>query len=199
MSGWRTTLILVLLGAGLGTWVWLDLRERPALNEENFAYPILRDLPDKEVTRIELDRPSKEDPAQRERIVLEKQGKSWVLLEPVQGPASELIAVQLIDQLCGNWASEYLPAEGNLEKFGLGPHAARVKLIHPKGQPVVLIGRSSALNDSTYAMKEGAAKVALMERGFERPFRAPLSEFQANLTKVEPAKTPAPDAEKHPE
>jgi len=193
MSGWRTTLILVLLGAGLGTWVWLDLRKRSVLDEGSFAYPILKDLPDKDVTRIELDRSTKADPAKRERIVIEKQGKNWVLLEPVQGPAAPLLVAQLIDQLCGNWANEYLPAEGNLEKFGLGPNALRVKLFHPQGQPVVLIGRSAALKDSIYAMQEGAAKVALMEHGFEQPFRAPLEEFQAQSAKVPSVNFPMPD------
>ncbi|MCW8130957.1 MAG: hypothetical protein KIS92_11445 [Planctomycetota bacterium] len=186
MSPGKTTLILLALALALGGWAVYDMNTKPKLDEESFAWPLLRDFPVKEVTRIEIRReiPHPAGPLTRETLVFEKDGKAWRMLEPLQGEADATRVEGLMELGTSMWPSNLVEAGKDLEPYGLGATATRLTLIHPQGRGTILAGKISNLYSRVYAMKEGDARVGLMDPGFSAPLAVPAEQF---LKKHQPA------------
>lgn len=189
MSPGKTTLILLALALPLGAWVVYDMNTKPKLDEESFAWPLLRDFPVKEVTRIEIGREIAQPtgPLKREKLVFERDGQSWRMTEPLQGEADLHKIEGLLDMGTAMWPSNLVEAGKDLDTYGLGASATRLVLTHPKGQGTILVGKASGLYNRIYAMKEGDARIGLMDPGFSAPLAAPA---QSYLKQQQGSKTP---------
>lgn len=170
MSAGKTTLVLIALAIGLGAFVIWDFNRRAKIDDENFAWPLLRDFPAKDVSRIEIERELAvpQGPLKRERLVFEREGKAWRMVEPLKGEADLVIMDGLIEMATSKWPHELIALPANREEFGLDSDVTRLRLIHPKGTGTILIGKASPVGGAVYAMEEGGKRVGLMDPGFDR-------------------------------
>lgn len=176
MNPTRTTLLLLAIAIGLGTWVWFDLRNKPGLSEDSYAWPLLRDFPADKVTRIELERPGKD--GTREKLAFEREDKAWMMLEPLHEPAAGHVMQTFIEQ-CTSMPPQVQVAAENLESYGLGAGATRLTLVHPGGTGRILVGKTSNIGGTVYAMAEGAPKAGMMDAGFEKTLSMPAERYLA--------------------
>lgn len=189
MSPTRTTLLLLAIAIGLGVWVWFDLKNKPGLDDDSYAWPLLRDFPADKVTRIELDRPGKT--GNREKLVFERDGKDWRMLEPLQEPAAGHVMQTFVEQ-CTSMPPQVQIAAENLASYGLDAGATRLTLIHPGGAGRILVGRTSNIGGTVYAMAEGAPKAGMMDAGFEKTLSMSVERYLArnNPNPRQPATQP---------
>ncbi|MBI3829273.1 MAG: DUF4340 domain-containing protein [Planctomycetes bacterium] len=179
MSAGKTTLLLIALAIGLGAYVVYDFNHKAKIDDESFAWPLLRDFPAKDVTRIEIERELAvpRGPLKRERLVFEKDGKTWRMLEPLKGEAELLAINNLIEMASSMWPHHLLGLPANLDEYGLDANVTRLTLIHPQGSGTVLIGKASAVGGAVYAMQAGGKRVGLMDAGYDRTARQAAEKF----------------------
>ncbi len=136
---WKTTLLLViLLGAGAGAWVWHD--RKPAADTSSNSLAMLKDVVDPaRITRIEVLR------GKEPRFMLEKNGDEWSL--PGRWPVRAMEAEQYLKALAAlqsRFVPETIEASADLAKLGLGDDALVVKIKADGKDRVLRIGEDPA-------------------------------------------------------
>jgi hypothetical protein len=115
MKRTHLNLLLLVAVAGLGAGVYFGQKK------EEPAVPLTALTPDT-LTRIALEHPG------HPKLVLEKQGKAWKIVEPVKADTDEL-EVSALTNLATLGAKRKLPlAEVKLAELGLAPPAYRITL-----------------------------------------------------------------------
>lgn len=174
--GRKETLGLVLLCAGLGAWVWWDVRQK---HDPNLAFPLLRVSPE-EISRIEIERGVSRPGASpgRERIVLQKDGLTWHILEPLWDLAEPTAVTETADKPCSSWPVAYLDPPVDAARYGIGAESLRVTLTHPNGQASFRVGLGFEAQQKFYVQVEGEARVAVLPEDIAQPYLKPVDKYR---------------------
>jgi len=153
-----STLVVVLLAAALGGYVYYSEVRHPTPKPEEGASKPLYKFESGDVTSITLTRLGESAP-----IILERQTQGWVLTSPVKTRADQNGVETLASSLAHAASSRTLPADPKrLKEYGLEPPAATVEIHLKKGQTEKLeLGAKDFSGMAVYA-REGDAKDLLL-------------------------------------
>ncbi len=148
----RTTLLLALVLAGLGTYLYfVELPQEAAQTE---AKSLLRFDKDK-VSKIELAYPDR-------RITLAKSAGEWKIAEPIEAEADPTAVSNLINALASAEVTQSYDNPGaDLAPYGLDKPSATVSLTLEDNSrlPQIKIGKKASVGYSTYVAKGDDPKV----------------------------------------
>jgi hypothetical protein len=140
---WKTTLVLLVIVAGLGIWVSTGEKEAQNTTPQGNTYILPGTKPD-DVTKVTIARGGKGTP---EEIVLVKDGATWMMTKPVADKADGGKVRELVGTL------EFLESKETLEgdkvekaTKSFGEVEARLTIVRPKdkgGDATIEIGASS--------------------------------------------------------
>lgn len=153
----RSTLILALLFAALGAYLYLvEMPRDPAAstNEKLAAFDSTA------VSRIELEHPGR-------KIVIERRGDTWRMTEPVDAPADQRGAENLIDAVEQVEITRRLDGIDSPAIYGLDAPAATIRLDTPeKTVTRVRVGKKAPVGNSAYVQRDGDSDVLLVDASF---------------------------------
>jgi hypothetical protein len=155
----KSTLVVLLLAAALGAYVYYSEFRHPAEKPSPDASKPLYTFLVPDVTSIHISRAGESAP-----VVLERRPEGWVLTSPVQTRADNSTADVVVDSLAHVASSRQLPADpARLKEFGLEPPAAGVE-IHLKNGPSQRLefGAKDFTGMNVYARQGGAKDVLLI-------------------------------------
>jgi len=151
---WRRILVLLVLVAGLGTYLWVY--EVPKAHEEGKKAKLLGVDKDA-ITGIDLVFPDRE-------IELKKGDQGWRLVKPVDAPADDAVVKGVVNTLADAEVQRTLDeAPQDPAAFGLDKPSPLVKLSVKSGAepPPIAIGKNTAIGGKSYVRKDDEPKVYL--------------------------------------
>ncbi len=153
----RSTLILAVLFAALGAYLYLvELPRDP----DAAANEALVELDSTAVSRIELEHPGR-------KIVIERRGDAWQMVEPVDAPADQRNVENLIDAVEQVKISRRLDDVDPPATYGLDAPAATIRLDTPdKTVAAVHVGKKAPVGNSAYVQRDGDPSVLLVDASF---------------------------------
>lgn len=171
---WRTTAILAVLLAGLGTFYYVyEVRQAPEREKAVTVKDRLwKDLEAKDVEEIQVQR-------EGVRLHLKRTGDGWLLVAPVTAKAETRPA----EDLAGSLATARLEREIDAnptrpEDFGLKPPAAEVTF-RAKGQERGLrLGARNPTHIWVYAQEAGKPAVFLAPESLLRDAQKPVTDYR---------------------
>lgn len=157
----RSTLILFLLAAALGTAVYY-LEYKPGKprdeGEVTSASKPAWEIKSEDITSVEISRPG-------EKIRLNADGEKWMLVEPLRDRAGESNLRSLLGDLSGmTIMREFTPANSDdLKNYGLVAPALRIEMKLKSGQTrVIEIGEKDVIGTAVYARIDGGSSIAMV-------------------------------------
>ena len=159
MRGFRSTLLLAIVAAGLGAYIYFIESERPTSDEAASAKETVFDIDSSTITELTLDSSS------GERSVLRKQDDGWHLIEPVDSTVEDLE----ISGLTGALASLELErvveeAATEIGTFGLADPRITIAFTLEGADEARLLhlGESTATGGDIYARIDDERRVFLI-------------------------------------
>jgi Domain of unknown function (DUF4340) len=155
----KSTLVVLLLAAALGGYVYYsEFRhpaQKPAADASKPLYTFLSD----DITSIQITRPG-----ESAAVTLERSAQGWVLTSPVQTRADQTNADTLANSLAQAASSRTLPADpARMKEYGLEPPAASVEIHLKKGPAQTLeLGAKDFSGMDVYARQGGAKDLLLI-------------------------------------
>jgi hypothetical protein len=154
----RTTLVLLLLLAGLGAYVyWVEM---PAAEQETKKKTVFEFKPD-DVTQVTLAYPDRE-------IVLAKSGGQWRLTKPIDALADATTTGNLVNAIAECEAKKELTdASSDPAQYGLDkPFVTVTVQLGDKALPGLRVGKNTPVGFSTYVQRTDDNKVLLTASAF---------------------------------
>jgi len=154
----RTTIILALVLAGLGAYLYFVELERVA---EEAKKKTLFEFKTEDATGITLTYPDR-------KIVVKLSDGKWRLTEPVQDLADESIVTNLLNAIAECEIKKTLEdVPTDLAPFGLDKPSAEVQVtLKDRELPVIKVGKTSPVGFSTYIQRADDPKVYLTSSAF---------------------------------
>lgn len=150
----RSTIVLLLLVAGLGAFIWLHERRTDSTEQAAFNARYALALSPADVTRIQLASPAL-------RVRFAKQGDGWHIAEPVQTAADDARVEQLLTELATLQRSHIITAaqvkRGKQRRadFGLDEPRWKISYGDRDRETIVNIGATAPTGDAVYLQLEG--------------------------------------------
>lgn len=166
----RTTLVLLLILAGLGAYLyWWEM---PRSEQEAKAKRLYDFKPD-DVTELLLKYQDRE-------VVLRKVGEHWRLTQPVDAAADELTVKNLINAIAECEVKRELEdIPSDLSPFGLDqPFVSVTVKLKDRELPAVIVGKNAPVGFSTYARKTDAEKIILVNASFRAGMDKQVKDFR---------------------
>jgi len=160
---WSTTIILILLVAGLGAWVYRDLAKPKVPN----GVGTLIEGEPKKIERVELVRTSDKG---TETLSFERRGEHWWVTSPYKDRANSRLIDEMIVQPTSSFSDKFIEAPGDLAQYGLDKPRIRVRLIYDGGEYAIRIGIDSGFEGAHYVQLEGQPRIGVLEPGFAQPY-----------------------------
>lgn len=167
----RTTLVLALLVAALGGWLWFI--ERPAAERESEKKPLLAVEPAR-VARIELAYPSGP-------ISLARGDDGWRITAPIDAAADAGAVRGLVASISGAARSKTVTAgPAGLAAFGLEPPSVSITLGLDDGSalPALAVGKSTPIGALSYARVGDGDEIVLTAASLGAAVRKSLRELR---------------------
>jgi ribosomal protein L14E/L6E/L27E len=154
----RTTLLLILVLAGLGAYVYFV--EYPKAEEEA-KKKTLFELKADDVTQVTLDYGD-------HKIVLKKSGADWRMTEPLDVPADATTAKNLASAIADcEVKHELKDASADLSQYGLDkPFVTVTVKAGDKELPAFMVGKNTPVGFSTYVQRADDKKIQLTGSAF---------------------------------
>ena len=154
-----STLVIVLLAAALGGYVYYSEIRHPAEKTAEDAPKPLYKISSEEIASIQLTRPGEGAP-----VKLERGEQGWVLTSPIQTRADRSSADSLAGALARAASTRSLPADPQrMKEYGLEPPAATVEFRLKSGQTHKLeLGAKDFSGTDVYARQEGAKDLVML-------------------------------------
>ena len=169
----KTTILLIICLAIAGIAVYFTHNQTPT--EPAPETPVkLIDLPSTDVTKIVIT------PAADQKIVFEKQGANWQMLEPVNALADSTNVDELVSSLTNLESHGKSDASGaNADVTGLNSPRFRVELTETSGKTIKLaIGKPTGVGDELYVQKDGDSQADRVAAGIDAALNKPASSFR---------------------
>jgi len=167
----RSTLVLALLVAALGAWIWRV--ERPKVEQESAKRTLLA-FPRDRVTGIELAYPDVS-------ITLRRNDGTWQVMAPVEAPADAGTVRDLLAAI-GEAESKKVVAEkaDSPALYGLDAPTATVTLVLDDGTrlPSLRVGRTTPVGHSAYAQVGDNPSVLLTTAAFHAGVRKSVADLR---------------------
>jgi len=153
----RTTLILLLVLAGLGAYLyWV---ERPREQKEAEAKKLFSLKPE-DVVEVHLRFQDRE-------ILLRKSGETWRLVQPIDAPADEITVKNLLNTIAECEVKRELEDAADLKQFGLDPPFVTLEVkLKDRTLPAVAVGKNTPVGFSAYLQRLDDKKVRLTTSAF---------------------------------
>lgn len=153
----RTTLILLLVLAGLGAYLyWV---ERPREQKEAEAKKLFSLKPD-DIVEVHLRFQDRE-------ILLRKSGETWRLVQPIDAPADEITVKNLLNTIAECEVKRELEDAADLKQFGLDPPFVTLEVkLKDRTLPAVAVGKNTPVGFSAYLQRLDDKKVRLTTSAF---------------------------------
>jgi len=153
----RTTLILLLVLAGLGAYLyWV---ERPREQNEAEAKKLFSLKPD-DIVEVHLRFQDRE-------ILLRKSGETWRLVQPIDAPADEITVKNLLNTIAECEVKRELEDAADLKQFGLDPPFVTLEVkLKDRTLPAVAVGKNTPVGFSAYLQRLDDKKVRLTTSAF---------------------------------
>ncbi|MPZ16785.1 MAG: DUF4340 domain-containing protein [Luteitalea sp.] len=169
MSRGRSFLILLVVGLGLGAYIYFVERHRPPA-EERDAETLEKVFPDLDAAKLtELTVKA----ASGATTTLKKEGASWQIVAPIQGAADESEVSSITSNLSTLEIQRVLVEKPkDVAQYGLAEPRVEVTF-RVSGQPKphqLLIGEKTPTEGDLYARVDGAPRVILVPSGLETTF-----------------------------
>jgi hypothetical protein len=167
----RNTLIVAVLFAALGTYLWWV--ERPKLEKEGKPKTVF-DVKLEDVNRVTLAYPDK-------TIELMKTGGGWWVKKPVELEADQSAAENLARAIVELELKRTLEGKPeSLETYGLDKPAVTVTatLVDGKTLPAIRVGKTSPVGWSTFVQLEGSEGVTLVPSAFWYGMKKEVSDLR---------------------
>ncbi len=155
----RNTLLLALILAGLGAYLYLVEMPREAAKT---AAKSLISFDKSKVSKIQLSYPDR-------KITLEKSGDEWRLTEPLKADADQTAVSNLINSIASAEVSNsFETKDKDLGVYGLDKPTATVTLTLEDGTavPAIKIGKKTSVGYSAYVAKGDEGKVYVTSASF---------------------------------
>lgn len=157
----RTTLILLVIFAALGGYVYLTREKEPPSTTKTETIPIL-ELDPQTIYALEV----RDDQNQRIRLEKEREKQAWHLVTPVIEAADLLQVTRVITDLSKLQATRAIPpSEAQaLDTYGLAPHRYEVQLFGANGEVIaqLQLGDQNPARTARYVRHEGKADIYLV-------------------------------------
>lgn len=169
MSRGRSFLILLVIGLGLGAYIYFVERHRPPAEERN-AETLEKVFPDLDAAKItELTVKA----ASGATTTLEKEGETWQIVSPIQTAADESELSSITSNLSTLEVQRVvIEKPKDVAQYGLAEPRVQVTF-QVSGQPKpheLLLGEKTATGGDLYARVDGAPRVILVPAGLETTF-----------------------------
>ncbi|MFI5398596.1 MAG: DUF4340 domain-containing protein [Candidatus Binatia bacterium] len=153
----RSTLVLLLLLAGLGAYVyWVEVPQ----SEQEAKKKTLFEFKADDVTEVSLVFSDRE-------IVVKKAGDDWKLTKPLEATADSTIVKNLISAIAEAEVKKTFDDASNLAQYGLDQPFVKVTVkLKDKELPTILVGKSTPVGFSAYIKKADEPKVVLTTSAF---------------------------------
>ena len=154
----RTTILLILVLAGLGAYVYFV--EYPKAEQEA-KKKTLFELKADDATQLTLDYGD-------HKIVLKKTGNDWRLTEPLDAPADATTVKNLISAIADCEVKRDLKdASSDLSLYGLDkPFVTVTVKVGDKDLPAFMVGKNTPVGFSTYVQRADDKKIQLTGSAF---------------------------------
>ena len=154
----RTTIVLILVLAGLGAYVYFV--EYPKAEQEA-KKKTLFELKADDVTQLTLDYGD-------HKIVLKKTGNDWRLTEPLDAPADATTVKNLVSAIADcEVKRELKDASSDLSLYGLDkPFVTITAKVGDKDLPAFMVGKNTPVGFSTYVQRADDKKIQLTGSAF---------------------------------
>jgi hypothetical protein len=154
----RTTILLILVLAGLGAYVYFV--EYPHAEQEAKKKTLFEFKAD-EATQMTLDYGD-------HKIVLKKSGNDWRLTEPLDAPADATTVKNLVNAVAEcEVKRELKDASSDLSQYGLDkPFVTVTVKLGDKDLPVFMVGKNTPVGFSTYVERADDKKIVLTSSAF---------------------------------
>src|SRR5581483_4589027 len=169
----KTTILLIVCLAIAGAAVFFT-RSHPPAPETTPTAPKLVDLPSADITKLTIA------PADDKKIVIEKQGTNWQLLEPINAPADSAAVDELVSSLTSLDSHGKSDAGGaNADVTGLASPRYRIEITEKSGKTIKLaVGKPTGVGDELYVQKDGDSQADRVASSLYTALNKPASSFR---------------------
>ena len=169
----KTTILLILCLAIAGIAVYFTHNQTPTETAPPAAQKLI-DLASTDITRLSIT------PADDKKIVLEKHGTKWQMLEPVNAAADSSSVDDLVSSLTSLESHGKSDAGGaNADVTGLGTPRYRVEITDKSGKTEKLaVGKPTEIGDELYVQKEGDTQADRVASALYSSLNKPASGFR---------------------
>lgn len=173
----KHTLILLLLAAGLGAYVWFVDRKMPTTKEREEKKGRIFEFDRDKITAIAIKTPEA-------KIDLKKDGASWKVEAPVKDRADSSAMSSLLTSIELLRSESTIDNDGKaatkeqLKEFGLSDSVTKLTLT-VEGKPVELIfGKDTAIENRVYAMIDGQKSVEVVSNTLRNDISKKADDFR---------------------
>ena len=163
----KSSLILLGLVLGLGSYAYLFEYSRPGDEDEKEAFSLRVET----VRRMTIRQPSCS-------MAFERDGREWKMIEPMALRANAQALAEILVGL------EHLPIERHLKgakpsrTYGLDPPAATLTFVREAQTEGISLGNDSPDGKTAYAQRWGRGEVILVDREFAAKLRKGVNEYR---------------------
>lgn len=165
MTRARSTLILLLLAAGLGAYIYFVEMKRPAPDDQPKADRVFAGLEADQITELTVQA------GNGDSTTLKKQGSGWTIVAPTTAAADASEVSGVTTNLATLDISRVIEEKpSSLETFGLDTPRIRVSFTAKDRHEVLLLGSKTVTGGDVYAKLENTPRVFLVPGWIEQSF-----------------------------
>lgn len=154
MKRGRSTLILLLLAAALGAYIWFVEMKRDPSDDEAMSEKVFAELEADQISALTVHA------SNGDTTTLKKEGVGWKIDSPVQVPADVTEVSGVTSNLSSLDLTRVIDEKpASLEPFGLDKPRLRLTFTAKGAARTLLLGAKTATGGDTYAKLEDAARV----------------------------------------
>lgn len=173
---WKTTVGLLILTVGIGTYVSLYELKRPTPEEQvELAKEVVR-LPSEDITSVIVESP-------QANVSLQRRNDSWHLVSPLAVRADDALVQRLLNELNPLEAERVLEGSKatplSLGEFGLAPPQAMLTAIAGSRTVTVLFGTPTAVGGNRYVTLADSSKVLTVSSRLFDALNHPLDAYRS--------------------
>ena len=167
---WKTTLLLLAVTVGLGTYLSrYELKQPPPEAREQLSKQVV-DIPPETVSQLVLDLP-------QAKATLALDGTTW-RLAPAQVRADPILAQRILAHLAPLTAERVLPGTGDRKTFGLEPAAGWLTVVAGGTPTTLFIGDTTPVQHNRYLSVAGRAAVYVVPAALFDDANQPSAAFR---------------------